>query len=120
GGERPFLRRAGEGMVGGYIWGKGFVGFGEHVPGGFAAAASPRDASAGGPPSLGLEKVMHGREVSRFRSLRAALETDWIPAMLSLLGVDEGSLQAIWDADFIRGAKAADGEESWVLCEVRA
>jgi hypothetical protein len=116
--EQPFLTRAREGMVRCYISGKRVVGFGEHVPRGFAAAPSPRDASAGGRPSLGFEKVMHGREVSRFRSLRAALETDWIPAMLSLVGLDERSLPAIWDADFIRGAKAADGEDSWVLCEI--
>jgi hypothetical protein len=116
--EQPFLPRAREGMVRCYISGKSVVGFGEHVPRGFAAAPSPRASSAERPPSLGFEKVMHGREVSRFRSLRAALETDWIPAMLSLLRLDEGSLPAIWDADFIRGAKAADGEDSWVLCEI--
>jgi hypothetical protein len=118
--EQPFLPRAREGMVRCYISGKNVAGFGEHLPRGFAAAPSRTDASAEGPPSLGFEKVMHGREVSRFRSLREALETDWIPAMLSLLGLDEGSLPAIWDADFIRGAKAADGKDSWVLCEINA
>ena len=118
--EQPFLPRAPEGMVRCYLSGKGVVGFGEHVPRGFSAALSSRDASAEAPPSLGFEKLMHGREVSCFRSLRGELETDWIPAMLSLLGLDEGSLPAIWDADFIRGAKAADGEDSWVLCEINA
>ena len=116
--EQPFLPRAREGMVRCYISGKWVVGFGEHVPRGFAAVPSRRDTGVEGAPSLGFEKVMHGREVSRFRGLRTALETDWIPAMLSLLGLDEGSLPAIWDADFIRGAKAVDGEDSWALCEI--
>src|SRR5262249_27323585 len=118
--EQPFLPRAPEGMVRCYLSGKRVVGFGEHVPRGFSAAPSLRDAGAKGPPSLGFEKMMHGREASRFRSLRTVLETDWIPAMLSLLGLDEGSLPAIWDADFIRGVRAADGEDSWVLCEINA
>ena len=38
--------------------------------------------------------------------------------MQRLCGVDEDSLPAIWDADFLYGPKTASGEDSYVLCEV--
>jgi len=113
--EQPFLPRVAEGMVRCYLSGRTVAGFAEHLPRGFLGT-SP--AHGDGAPALGFEKEMHGPDAPAFRALRAALESDWIPGMQRLLGVDTDSLPAIWDADFLRGPEP--GGDSWVLCEINA
>jgi hypothetical protein len=110
--EQPFLNRVVEGMVRCYLSGSAVTGFAEHLARGLASAT--REAGS----RLGLEKVMCGREAPAFRSLRYALESEWVPGMLQLLNLEAESLPAIWDADFLRGPKTPAGEDTWVLCEV--
>ena len=40
--------------------------------------------------------------------------------MRAVLGLDAGSLPALWDADFLFGPKTPDGHDSYVLCEINA
>jgi len=40
--------------------------------------------------------------------------------MMKLLAIDEKNLPALWDADFLFGPKTADGDDSYVLCEINA
>ena len=38
--------------------------------------------------------------------------------MIRLLGLEEGSLPIIWDADFLYGPCTATGDDTYVLCEI--
>jgi hypothetical protein len=114
--EQPFLPRVAEGMVRCYLSGAVVAGFAEHLPRGFVSRADETRTTSG----IGFQKIMHGPATPAFEGLRIALETDWIPSMVRTLGMDGHALPAIWDADFLRGEKNADGQEPWVLCEINA
>lgn len=53
-----------------------------------------------------------------FQALRAKVETEWVPEMTQLVGLDPHSLPVIWDADFLYGAKTSTGDDSYVLSEI--
>lgn len=118
--EQPFLPRAVEGMVRCYLSGPAVAGFAEHIPRGFLSPGSVSDETGERAQALGFEKQMHGPAVPALQGLRESLESDWIPSMERLLSLDESSLPAIWDADFLRGSKTPGGEDTWVLCEINA
>ena len=46
------------------------------------------------------------------------MEDEWTPQMMETLRIDEPSLPVIWDADFLYGARNADGANTYVLCEI--
>jgi hypothetical protein len=117
--EQPFLPRAAEGMVRCYLSGSRVVGFAEHLPKGLVSPASAAAVTVRGAP-LGEGKVMCDATEPAFRSLRDALESEWVPGLRRLLGLDAARLPAIWDADFLRGARTPVGEDAWVLCEINA
>ena len=53
-----------------------------------------------------------------FQTLKAKPEQDWVPAAQRLLEIETEDLPILWDCDFLLGAKRADGEDSYVLCEI--
>jgi hypothetical protein len=118
--EQPFLPRVAEGMVRCYLSGSAVVGFAEHLPRGLLSPLPTASAEARGAPPLGFEKEMYDERAPAFRTLRDRLESEWVPGMQSLLGLGVSALPAIWDADFLRGAKTPAGEDTWVLCEINA
>ena len=61
---------------------------------------------------------MHGPDAAPFQALRAKMETEWVPQMIDLLGLDSSALPIIWDADFLYGPRDAAGADSYVLCEI--
>ena len=64
------------------------------------------------------EKTMYGPDHPAFRSLRTKVESEWVPAMQTLVDVDAAALPALWDGDFLFGSKDAAGEDTFVLCEI--
>ena len=52
--------------------------------------------------------------------LKALLESEWVPQMQALLQIDTASLPMLWDADFLLGPKNANGEDTYVLCEINS
>jgi hypothetical protein len=38
--------------------------------------------------------------------------------MMNVLRIERGALPIIWDADFLYGPRNAEGEDSYVLCEI--
>ena len=46
------------------------------------------------------------------------MERDWAPGLTRLLDIDPDSLPVIWDADFLLGPRTAQGDDSYVLCEI--
>src|SRR5262249_20845749 len=54
----------------------------------------------------------------RYQALRTRAETEWVPGMKQLLGLETAALPVIWDADFLYGPRDAAGNDTYVLCEV--
>jgi hypothetical protein len=46
------------------------------------------------------------------------METEWTPQMMDVLGIERRALPIIWDADFLYGPRNAEGEDTYVLCEI--
>jgi hypothetical protein len=61
---------------------------------------------------------MEGPDVPDCQALRVKAETEWVPQMLSILGIGPDDLPVIWDADFLFGPKTVTGEDTYVLCEI--
>jgi hypothetical protein len=113
--DQPFQPRLPDGMIRCYMGTDKIVGFGHQ----FIKALIPPPPE--GPDSPGAQpgpRIMHGADAAPFQALRAKMETEWTPQMMEVLGVDRQSLPIIWDADFLYGAQAASGEDSYVLCEI--
>lgn len=114
--DQPFQPRITEGIVRCYLVKGEVVGFARQYP--------HEQAQSGGPSAprrifgLPAAKTMYGPDEPAFRSLRAMLESEWVPAMQSLVDVDAAALPALWDADFLFGPKDASGSDTYVLCEI--
>lgn len=106
--DQAWQPRIGEGMVRCYMSGGRTAGFGVQQVG----ALVPPEAGPGGP------RLYSGPEDPRFQRLGALMERDWTPGLCRLLEISPDDLPAIWDADFMLGPAAADGEDSYVLCEI--
>jgi hypothetical protein len=63
-------------------------------------------------------KVFEPASEPSYGKLRARLESEWMPELKEILGIDTHSLPVIWDADFLYGPKTRSGEDSYVLCEI--
>ena len=72
------------------------------------------DAPAAQPGS----RIMHGPDAAPFQALRTKMETEWVPQMIDVLGLDSAALPIIWDADFLYGPRDATGADSYMLCEI--
>lgn len=59
-----------------------------------------------------------GPDDPRFQLLRRLMDQRWTPALIRVLGLGEGDLPALWDADFLFGPRDAQGQDSFVLCEI--
>lgn len=108
--DQPFQARHLDGMIRCYMAGGRVAGFGHQM---VRALARPQD----GPAS---PRLYSGPEDARFQRLRTSMETDWTPGLVRRLGLRTGDLPVIWDADFLLGPRGADGEDSYVLCEINA
>jgi hypothetical protein len=53
-----------------------------------------------------------------FQILKGMLEQEWVPAAQQVLQIKTEDLPILWDCDFLLGRKRADGEDSYVLCEI--
>jgi hypothetical protein len=110
--DQPYQDRLAEGMVRCYLSHGEVVGFCRQWPKGLL---SPVEATAPTP-----EPVMLDRDVADYQALRAKVERDWVPELARLVGLDQGALPVIWDADFLYGEPEPTGEPTYVLCEINA
>ena len=109
--EQPFVERIREGMIRVYLTHDEVVGFAHQYPRGL------RPASAGEPPP---GKVFELATAPEYRQLRERMESEWVPEMQRLLGLDSADLPVIWDADFLYGPRTETGDDTYVLCEINA
>jgi glutathione synthase/RimK-type ligase-like ATP-grasp enzyme len=109
--DQRFQPRINEGMIRCYFVRGEVVGF---------ARQYPPAATADTPRVFGLssDKTMYDADEPTFARLRASVETDWVPAMQVIVGVDDASLPLLWDADFLLGPKTNQDDDTYVLCEI--
>jgi hypothetical protein len=113
--DQPFQARLPDGMIRCYMGGDKVVGFGhQKIKGLVLPPPEGLDAPAAQPGP----RTMHGPHAALFQRLRNAMETEWTPQMMQVLGIDAKALPVIWDADFLYGPRTSAGEDSYVLCEI--
>jgi len=110
--DQPYQERLADGMVRCYLVQDRVAGFGHQM----VTALLPPPPGQTAPPAP-PPRLYYGPDKPEFQSLKARLETEWLPAMLEVLRLDARDLPAIWDADFLYGPRTPSGEDTWVLCE---
>jgi hypothetical protein len=113
--DQPFQDRLREGMIRCYVVGGQVAGFGEQL----INALYP--APAGQPDSEAPEpgpRLYFPADRAEFQELKRQLKNEWIAQMCQVLSIESHELPVLWDADFIRGPKTADGQDTYVLCEI--
>src|SRR5215469_9002016 len=115
--DQPFQPRLPEGMIRCYMGGEKVAGFGHQL---IKALVTPPPEGPDSPGAQPGPRIMHGPGAAPFQALRAKMETEWTPQLMTTLGIDAASLPIIWDADFLYGPRTAAGEDSYVLCEINA
>jgi hypothetical protein len=108
--DQAFQDRLADGMLRCYFSGGQVVGFCQQWPKGLL----DHDPHQGTPPA----SVMEGPGVPAYQPLRVQAETQWVPQMTAILGLDPRELPVIWDADFLYGPRTAAGDDTYVLCEI--
>ena len=110
--DQPFQQRLADGLIRCYFVHDEVVGFRHQWPKGLlelTAEAARQPAPA---------RISEGPETPAYRLLRRSVEQEWIPQMKEVLGLRGLALPAIWDADFLYGPTTANGEDTYVLCEI--
>jgi hypothetical protein len=108
--DQPFQARLSEGVVRCYMAGDRCAGFGHHKV--KSLVESPAARAEAGP------RLYTSNADPRFQRLRRLMEEEWTPQLTSLLDIPPRDLPMIWDADFMLGARSADGSDSYVLGEI--
>ena len=104
--EQPFQARLAEGMVRTYMTHDRVVGFAHQYPRGLLPIAEAERAPTA--------KVFELATAPPYAELRERMESEWMPELQAVVGVESASLPVIWDADFLQG------EDGYVLCEINA
>jgi hypothetical protein len=104
--DQAFQARLGDGMVRCYMSASRSAGFGWQK---VRALLDAEPAPA---------RTYSGADDPRFQDLRAQMEGTWVPKLGKVLALRESDLPAIWDADFLFGPRAADGADTYILCEI--
>lgn len=110
--DQEYQERLADGMLRCYFTHDEVVGFARQWPKGLLEI-DPRV-----PSTETASSMMEGPGVAAYQSLRVKAETEWVPQMKAILGIERVSLPVIWDADFLYGPKDAAGEDTYVLCEI--
>jgi hypothetical protein len=111
---QPYQSRLAEGMIRCYFVQDQVVGFCHQWPRGLLDPSA--EHQLGGAP--GQRGPMEDADAPAYQSLRMKCQSDWIPAMSHLLGLETRELPVIWDADFLHGPKDAADPDAYVLCEI--
>jgi hypothetical protein len=113
--DQPFQLRLPDGMIRCYMSADRVAGFGHQY---IKALIEPPPEGPDAPAAQPGPRIMHGPDAGPFQALRTKMETEWVPQMIDILGLDQAALPIIWDADFLYGPRDAAGADSYVLCEI--
>jgi hypothetical protein len=95
-----------DGMVRAYLVRDRVVGFGEQLVNALHPTQPP------GP------RLYYPATRSDFARLKDSIEKEWLGGLCAAVTLDPAQLPVIWDADFLYGPKTADGDDTYVLCEI--
>jgi hypothetical protein len=115
--DQPFQERLPDGMIRCYMAGDRVAGFGHQL---IKALMTPPPEGPDSPAAQPGPRIMHGPDAAPFQRLRAKMEEEWTPQMMALLDIPRMALPIIWDADFLLGPRDAEGNDTYVLCEINA
>ncbi|MEA2554123.1 MAG: hypothetical protein QOJ65_2299 [Fimbriimonadaceae bacterium] len=113
--DQEYQDRLSDGMVRCYLVRDQVAGFGHQEVNALyppPAGGSPEDAPQPGP------RLYHPPSKPEFQAIKHRMEKEWVPEMLSVLGMQVEELPLLWDADFMLGQKSDLGEDTYVLCEI--
>ncbi len=113
--DQAFQPRLPEGMIRAYLAGGKVAGYGRQL---IKALIPPPPEGPESEAARPGPRIMEPPEFEAFSDLRRVLEGEWVPQMQARLGISDGELPALWDADFLYGPKTADGRDTYVLCEI--
>src|SRR5437763_3029536 len=113
--DQRFQARLSDGMIRCYMAGDRVAGFGHHS---IKALIEPPPEGPDSPAAQPGPRIMHGPDAAPFHRLRAKMESEWVPQMTQVLGIQRAALPVIWDADFLYGPRDAAGADTYVLCEI--
>ncbi len=113
--DQEYQERLPEGMIRCYLVHDNVVGFGHQAVNALFPAPPEAPSTEAPPPG---PRLYHPPSMPEFQTLKAKLEQEWVPAAQRLLDIKTEDLPILWDCDFLLGAKRADGEDSYVLCEI--
>lgn len=113
--DQEYQERLTDGMIRCYLIVDKVEGFGHQAinalypapPGG-----RPEDAPQPGP------RLYHPADKPEFQALKRKMEDEFLPEMLRVLKLTRDELPLLWDADFLLGPKDAQGNDTFVLCEI--
>ena len=107
--EQPYQPRLPEGMIRAYLTHDRVVGFTHQYPRGLL------------PPGVDIppsSKMFESPDAGAYQDIRVRAQTEWVPELQRILGLETHQLPVIWDIDLLYGPRAADGEDTYVLCEI--
>jgi uncharacterized protein DUF6815 len=107
--EQPYQERLPDGMIRAYLTHDRVVGFTHQYPRGLVPPGTEL------PPS---SKVFEPPTAPAYQDIRERAETEWVPELQRILGLEREQLPVIWDLDFLYGPKTASGDDTYVLCEI--
>jgi hypothetical protein len=113
--DQAFQPRLPDGMIRCYMAGGRVSGWGHQL---IKALVPPPPEGPESEAARPGPRIMHPPEAEPFQVLRRLVEDAWVPQMQAKVGVADGELPALWDADFLYGPKNADGHDTYVLCEI--
>ena len=113
--DQPFQARLPDGMIRCYVGRDKVAGFGHQL---IKALIPPPPEGPESPEAQPGPRIMHPATAPQFQRLRVAMEQEWIPQMMDAVGLARDTLPIVWDADFLYGPKDADGNDTYVLCEI--
>ncbi len=111
--DQAFQPRLADGMVRCYLSEDRVVGFGHQM---VTALLAPPTAGEVPPPPP--PRMYYGADRAEFQAVLGRMHSEWVPELCRLLDLERSQLPAIWDADFLYGPRTADGEDTYVLCEI--
>ena len=122
--DQEFVPAIVGGIVRCYLVGGEVVGFARQYPEGVVPDGPLQVAPGSGPAPgvvMGLPspKTMYPPDEPALGALRERLEQEWVPGLLSAVGLGAVDLPALWDIDLIADA-LHEPEPRFVLCEINA
>ena len=113
--DQAYQERLPEGMIRCYLVHDRVAGFGHQAINALYPAPPGRPASEAPLPG---PRLYHPPDKPEFQALKRQLEQEWLPPLQKLLDIDTRSLPVLWDCDFLLGPRDAQGEDTYVLCEI--